>query len=146
MKPLATSNILSNCKNVKMKLEDIVCTLEQAEKLKELGVQQDSHFFWVDRKDKSKLVYAKTIEFLQTLPIFSAFTVSELGQMLDSETGTQRNGSEDSEYANWEWADDSNQLGMGMFATEVEARADMLITLLEKNLIKVEICNERLLA
>jgi hypothetical protein len=129
-----------------MKLENQVCNLEQAARLKELGVKQDSHFFWVNRKEKSKLVYAKNIECLETLPICSAFTISELGQMLDSETGTQRNGSEDSGYANWEWVDNSNQLGMGMFATEVEARADMLITLLQKNLIQVETCNERLIA
>lgn len=77
---------------------------------------------------------------------FSAFTLSELGQMLPSETGTKRTGSENSEYANWEWADENYQIGMGLFNTEIEARADMLITLLEKKIIQVEACNERLFA
>ncbi len=68
-----------------MKLEDQVCSLELAKKLKELGVKQESYWYWhfysmlsdtnppswqlvscvTDKKDK-----------------YSAFTVAELGEIL----------------------------------------------------------------
>ena len=129
-----------------MKIEMQVCSLEQSIKLKKLSIKQDSHFFWVDRKEKSKLVYAKSVEFLNSLPIYSAFTVAELGIMLDSETYTQRTGSEDSKYANWEWINDGNETGSGLFGYEVFARADMLINCLESGSLSAETCNNRLLA
>ena len=35
---------------IKMKIENQVCSLELAKKLKELGVEQDSYFFWYGGK------------------------------------------------------------------------------------------------
>lgn len=63
-----------------MKLEDQVCSLELAKRLKELGVKQESLFYWftnqlVYRCDLSKWEKCKKY-------IFSAFTVGELGEML----------------------------------------------------------------
>ena len=136
-----------------MKIENQVCTLKQAKRLKELGIQQVGYFSHQHYPENTYRIEAQeVINPMQKEGItdpgewYSAFTVSELGQMLYSETGTQRKGSEDSEYANWEWIDDNNQLGMGMFATEAESRADMLITLIEKKLVDIKDCNERLVA
>ncbi len=139
-----------------MKLENQLCTLEQSTKLKELGITQKSIFYhhsnftrpvfgeeWTTVTGKK---YKKTQVCNDKYGSFSAFSIAELGQMLPSETGTQRTGSEDSQYSNWEWASEVNQIGMGLFATEVEARADMLIHFLEHKLEDVESCNERLIA
>jgi hypothetical protein len=60
-----------------MKLEDQVCSLELAKRLKELGVRQESSFYWspagflkegISQNDKS----------------VRAFTVAELGELLPS--------------------------------------------------------------
>lgn len=147
-----------------MKIESQVCTLEQALKLKALGVTQKSYFTWLevsngdDEGDFQKPgvewhpVLCVENKFMESLYAVSyvdpdwttsdgefcgmrdnaaAFTVAELGQMCGSETYTQRTGTETSEYANWEWVDDSRREAMGPFATEAEARADMLIRMLE---------------
>lgn len=118
-----------------MKVEEQVCSLIQAKKLKELGIEQNSLFYWIDRGNDSKVLYGQNVEFLNSLPIVSAFTVAELGELLPTETYTQRTGSNNSEYANWEFTDDGNELGMGAFKTEAQARATLLIYLLENKLI-----------
>lgn len=135
-----------------MKIENQVCTLEQAKKLKELlnlgqWKNVDFNFYWM--LTEGALDYFLTTGprvggYAYPIDQVPCFTVAELGVMLPSETGTQRTGSEDSDYANWEWADDNNQMGMGMFATEAEARADCIICLLEKKLITPEEVNNRL--
>lgn len=125
-----------------MKLENQVITKEQSQKLYDLGIRGESLFYHTE--SKFGVMPKSSIDFKNGY-VKNAFTISELGQMLPSETGTERTGSEDSEYANWEWASESDQIGMGLFATEVEARADMLIHLLENKLVNVEACNIRLL-
>lgn len=70
-----------------MKLEDQVCSLELAKKLKVLGVKQDSHFVWFDMDGEMQIV-----ETLPAMPPqkqdggfnewYSAFTCAELGEML----------------------------------------------------------------
>lgn len=62
-----------------MKLEDQVVSLELSKRLKELGVKQDSLYYWTDHLDWK----------LRTDQGFSdqwnsAFTVAELGMMLPS--------------------------------------------------------------
>ena len=66
-----------------MKLEEQVCSLELAKKLKELGVKQDGYFSW-------ELIYKKweirpdcCYEDLDNVMV-SAFTVAELGEILIS--------------------------------------------------------------
>ena len=68
-----------------MKLENQVCSLELAKKLKELGVKQEGLFKWHSKLDgKGNRVYTEIVY----LPIkqmeqdYSAFTVAELGEML----------------------------------------------------------------
>ena len=71
-----------------MKLEDQVCSLELAKKLKELGIKQNSLFYWCNVKNweyKSVLRYCpENIDRELALSGFaiSAFTVAELGEML----------------------------------------------------------------
>jgi len=151
-----------------MKLENQVCSLEQAKKLKELGIKQDSLIsFFGDETPRlmdncavgveyGPWIYLDTTEpannqaeslrqdIQNTIPLAAAFTVAELGVMLPSETLTIRRGSEDSEFPNWEWENESHQNGWGTFNTEAQARADHLIMLLEKKLITRDEVNQRL--
>lgn len=61
-----------------MKLQNQVCSLKLAKKLKKLGVKQESLFWWnrtTKRLYPSKIVWAGSAW-------ISAFTVAELGEML----------------------------------------------------------------
>lgn len=128
-----------------MKLEDQVCSLEFAKRLKELGVKQNSYFYWstpwprgsqwLDEKNSDyRLVEASNPDSC------SAFTVAELGEMLPN-------------YKTWKWEFgkghrntgwhgdrvDSCGIDYELFSqktarTEAEARAKMLIYLIEQGL------------
>lgn len=73
-----------------MKLEDQVCSLELAKRLKELGVKQESYFFWhysVYTEDdfKWKLMHHHHLDIKSKngdSDIISAYTVAELGEIL----------------------------------------------------------------
>lgn len=70
-----------------MKLEDQVVSLELAKKLKELGVKQESYFWWVNpdltEKNVTQLL-SYDERFINHHPdlYFSAFTAAELGPMI----------------------------------------------------------------
>ena len=125
-----------------MKLEDQVCGLDLAMKIKELGYPQDSWFFWmVDEYGNSFLKVTPrldTIENLQrrkgTNKYYSSFTVAELGEMLK--------GRGVNSFYNYidvdKWAWSSIQPGTKIFFNadnEADARAKMLIYLLENKLM-----------
>jgi hypothetical protein len=133
-----------------MKLEDQVVSLELAKRLKELGVKQKSCFHWVDLNFDGKRGPLKPYPMhygseqpekhdLHT-PIASAFTVAELGEMLQS-------GMEDSHktgFGHWTCAylpsitgDGSDEVVRTSGDTEANARAKMLVYLLENKLITV---------
>ena len=114
-----------------MKLEQQVVSLELAKKLKELGVKQDSLFYhysqgigtaddlW-ERGENHIWVWDNA---------YSAFTVAELGEVIGAGLNTRINMSGNivvfhTLYDNGFTAD-----------TEADARAKMLIYLLENNLI-----------
>jgi hypothetical protein len=127
-----------------MELKNQVCSLEQAKKLKELGVKQESLFYFVEEEVsvadyhtalvwkieyEGNQAYVEDIEWETRI---SAFTASELGEMLRSSnddiiyhTSTTKVALEifDGEY----------------FSSEIEAdaRAEMLIYLLENKLISL---------
>jgi hypothetical protein len=79
-----------------MDLKSQVCSLELAKKLKKIGVDQSSLFYWVAEKDKLlergvecfSIMYIHDFDnfededSLENYEIFSAFTVAELGNML----------------------------------------------------------------
>ena len=130
-----------------MKIENQVVTIEQAKKLKELGVTAEPLFWYVidiDPITPLDIIQKWQHSNFDQCEKYPAYTVAELGVMLPSETFTQRTGSEDSEYDNWEWVDDGNGNANGLYETEAEARASMLIYLLENNLTTPEEVNQRL--
>lgn len=120
-----------------MKLETQVCSLELAKRLKKLGVKQESLFYWDNHN------YGWRIEYVgMACPIHnsfgggSAFTVAELGEMLEldeMEIRTEKGGSGD-----YYLAMEAGGGGVQFVAdTEANARAKCLIYLLEQGIIKL---------
>jgi len=133
-----------------MKLESQVVSLELSKKLKDLGVKQHSLFKWNFKFDeKGKAVYTELIYF----PIdaiekdIAAFTVAELGEMLPR--GLLSSKGMKNLYVvyqnNNSWVEHWNHRGLDLdfrdlysitqSHTEADARAKMLIYLIENNLI-----------
>lgn len=114
-----------------MKLEDQVVSLELAKRLKELGVKQESFFYW-DGQLLRPAIYAgdgHNLGVPLSDKIFAAFTVAELGEILPDHSYAQKR---DDGY--WECG---YHLALGKIAkTEADARAKMLIYLLEQGLVK----------
>ena len=121
-----------------MKLEQQVCSLELAKRLKELGVPQESLFWWMGVR-----IYPESeMEDFEPPPYWgeddycSAFTVAELGEMLPEFIHSFKypDGfvceSNDMEH----FPPGKNHLET-IADTEANARATMLIYLLEKKLI-----------
>jgi hypothetical protein len=133
-----------------MKLENQVTNLELSKKLKKLGVKQDSLFWWcyeymfAHKKYPDKrcaLAYSDelkvTISYKKNEHI-SAFTVAELGEMfptniqLPFKRPTMNSEKEWGE--KWFW---SGSGGRQPAENEADARAEMLIYLLENKIIKL---------
>lgn len=118
-----------------MRLEDQVCSLEIARRLKELGVKQESYFFYEWYSDRATRLTCKCEWIhIQTTKI-SAFTVAELGEMLPDKFTTYR----DSCKFRGAWTDKASDLVGKLYVTsdtEADARAKMLIYLIENGLIK----------
>lgn len=127
-----------------MKLEDQCVSLELAKKLKELGVKQKSLFCWywlglTERKYELELSNAVAC------PFASAFTVAELGEMLPNTVPKQSRGTIIVEFwtrkggTSWycNYVSGSEYLIESSVAgdTEADARAKMLIYLLENKII-----------
>ncbi len=75
----------SQHKRNNMKLEDQVTNLELSKKLKELGIKQNSLFWWSREHQKAlhKITFSYSkFETADKEPHISAFTVAELGEML----------------------------------------------------------------
>jgi len=151
-------NVLIESKAVEQKLstmkrEEQVCSLELAKRIKELGVKQSSAFYWTvpknDASDIRAYLEAHAVEqnWLEgMINKISAFTVAELGEMLPANLWNGKGDkvrwlsideNEDGEW-NIEYAyecrgvyDESVQTA----PTEADARAKMLIYLLENKLI-----------
>jgi hypothetical protein len=126
-----------------MTLEQQVCSLELAKRLKELGVKQESYFWWISRmKGDEEESFIMTHTEWETYykgeygyVCLSAFTVAELGEILKELVNEVEYGfchgitgwhfykekEDDHEYAD----------------TEADARAKCLIYLLENGLCQV---------
>lgn len=139
-----------------MKIENQVCSLEQAKKLKELGVFGETDRMWVVRFDgETFLTHYDSGDVIN--PQYSAFTSSELGVMLPD---TELIRDEDWQYRPFiqyyshtgkrEWKYDNpftsykRDRKVLNVTTEAQARAAMLIYLLENNHITAQEVNERL--
>ena len=156
-----------------MKLEQQVCSLELAKKLKELGVKQESLFHWYLKpydngldeyweiwqldfcyipggffgksSDEEDCVENENLsEYVADSEQYSAFTVAELGEMLPFELeGAHWIYDLESKKEGGQWVigylnsggDALNDKGFFSADTEADARAKMLIYLLENKLI-----------
>lgn len=130
-----------------MTLEQQVCSLDLAKRLKELGVKQESLFMWSvsarldgsDRREKLWLTEkARDLVILANRAgaLYSAFTVGELGEMLMDGRLTQYCFKQTQ---GWGWKS-FTLLGTPVVFTEysdteADARAKMRIYLLENKLI-----------
>lgn len=121
-----------------MKLEQQLVSLELAKKLKELGVKQESYFYW----DIHNELFVPLDSTLNPYTQCSAFTVAELGEMLPYGCWTEKMMAGMASYkeGRWRCTDDvnigSDNKVLKMYAdTEADARAKMLIYLVENNLI-----------
>jgi len=71
-----------------MKLEDQVCSLELAKQLKELGIEQESVFNWTPNPTDKDWGSPRILQGKGAWPeihLVSAFTVAELGEMIEEE-------------------------------------------------------------
>lgn len=137
-----------------MTLEQMCCSLEHSKKLRELGVPQDSVFYWWrvfagTRGEKIEISLRKPSK--ATLPdeCYSAFISGELGEMLPSLINYeitpnkiyQARSTQYSAYGGkwsitfWEQPKDKNKEIIA--DTEADARALMVIYLLENKLINL---------
>lgn len=74
-----------------MKLEDQVVSLELAKKLKELGVEQDSYAYWYEFTHATELKIVRVRDYKKQ-PVFSAFTVAELFELLPNQLFREKAG------------------------------------------------------
>lgn len=118
-----------------MKLEDQVCNLELSKRLKELGVKQESYFYSgkYGIHDHNPDPFHDEHKF----KCVSRFSVAELGELLPRGYTTDKYiHATDYEY---DWECSQNKTGIKSLAKkEADARAKMLIYLLENNPIKPE--------
>ena len=127
-----------------MKLENQVVSLELAKKLKELGVEQESLFYWHDNEIKTvtavayppsgKEFYFDGGSFENNLSVvYSAYTVAELGEMLPR-SGIEYHKCVDVS-GGWSCGQSFPSMVIKKDDKEADARAKMLIYLKENNLI-----------
>lgn len=124
-----------------MKIEDQVCSLELAKRLKELGVKQESYFYHVEPcpshgNPEWRIIDAPPSHVHEW---YSAFTVAEMGEMLPVEYNqgvVQGVGLGFMKEHNY-WAVFCPTI-VFRGKTEADARAKMLCYLLEKKLILVK--------
>ncbi|HEY0140384.1 MAG TPA: hypothetical protein VGF48_05775 [Thermoanaerobaculia bacterium] len=139
-------------------LEKQVCSPDRAKRLKELGVKQESLFVWsawsdhapAEHTDCHELHWEVTPKHEGSLgERYSAFTVAELGEMLPK---SFRDEQRIKWFVAFHWSPvgarvsyenaDEIELHALVEATEADARAKMLIYLIENNLLKVEQINQ----
>lgn len=134
-----------------MNIESQVCSLELAKRLKELGVKQKSFFKYEVKKDGYLTIYHSKATSCAN-EYYSAFTVAELGEMLphslQADTASKNNSIlEINKNLNNRWilvyAVHSNLPPTICIIddNEANARAKMLISLIENSLIDLKEIN-----
>ncbi len=124
-----------------MTLQEQVCTLEQAKRLKELGCEQNAYFTWYEflMKDNSLryIISSDTKDAIGNNDWCSAYAVAELGEMLTKAFGyakTIRMPQVKAYDEGLDWwhpylKDNGNYIS---FPAEAQARAALLIHILEQ--------------
>src|SRR5260370_11682568 len=137
-----------------MKLEAEVTSLELSKKLKELGVKQESAFYWERSMftDGWELQSIERASLKASYEIYSAFTVAELGEMLPSSIKYTLAGGRKPKYSHYLHMLSSDHFSSGKWTvsystyrsnrtidfmddSEADARAKMLIYLLEMKMV-----------
>ena len=119
-----------------MKLEEQVCSLDLAKRLKELGIKQDTQFYWHHYNGKDYPSYGDPKVCLCKYDEISAFTVAELGEIIPKSLNFNI---EFDNYGNWMihfWINDEDHAIPINNKSLANAMAEMLIYLLEEGLIK----------
>lgn len=127
-----------------MKVEDQVTSLELSKRLKELGIKQDSLFYWINPNLENGLSdYLVSFGKRGNKNDLSAFTVAEVGILLPDEILLDGN----ILYKNYfcgnslysiAYSHPSGRIGIEEFGNnEVEVRSKMLIYLIKKGIIKI---------
>lgn len=123
-----------------MELKNQVVSLELSQRLKELGVKQESLFYWTGLNGENFLMIVKDFEG-ESIPenrkdnFISAFTSSELGEMLPAYFATHKRDSAGDWICwdnNFNWLDE-----VARAENEVEAKGKMLEYLIVNGLIKL---------
>lgn len=125
-----------------MKLEDQVCSLELAKKLKALGVTQESLYSFgaVLKESICNIVLSSVPDWKFWDQRYSAFTVAELGEMLPT-LGISWVKSNNGRGRDYWWGRSSyptlgeDQIESADYS-EADARAKMLIKMIERGLVK----------
>lgn len=131
-----------------MKLESQVTSLELSKRLEELGVKQESLWYWVDGLSGWYLVqYDSEIDIIASNWI-SAFTVAELGEILPADNGKDVDGR--TNQLQTEKYNDRYRVGFRASQeldvydeTEANARAKMLVYIIENKIVKVDLLNKK---
>lgn len=133
-----------------MKLEDQVCSLELAKRLKELGVKQESLFKWIHDGNGFRVHSLMLEPYPANWIVADAFTVAELGEILPGfihgflyglkcwKTDFQEcSYSINYKHTNTEVDPENGWLIATIVEkTEANSRAKMLIHLIEKGIVK----------
>lgn len=115
-----------------MKLEQQVCSLELAKRLKELGVKQDAILFWIKPNHPRRRVW-KIVPFKGEMNLSvrscAAFSVAEMGELLGFYPLSMKS---PEGVRCFNLPRDHFESG----TTEANARASLLIYLIEQGLVK----------
>lgn len=122
-----------------MKLEDQVCSLDLAKRLAKLGVDTESYFSWMEHGEGPETLHVRKNEVTPYTYEYPAFTVAELGEMLPTRvkgtilvTGHLHDG--------WtlQYRLHDSIVHEIRDLKEADARAKMLIYLIENGQVKTE--------
>jgi hypothetical protein len=125
-----------------------VCTFEQAEQLKALGIKQLSLFYWISSPEPAVIFCPKPINNPDT---FSAFTSAELGIILPEDCSCKKVNRErllnDFDFKTAYLCSFDDKVGScrNMIGpSEAFVKADLLLYLINKRYITIEVVNSRL--
>lgn len=140
-----------------MRLEDQVANLELSKRLDELGVKIDSYFYWYKNPNSNefKIFHHHRFELVQgseNYEFYPAYTVAELGIIIPHILQSKNTTQSDSHFETFK--NENNQWIVTYVLkhsmppviailgdTEANARAKMLIWLIENGYVKVEELN-----
>jgi hypothetical protein len=126
-------------------IEKYVCTLQQAKRLAELGVEQNSLFYWNCCVEPASVL--PDIVFEKNKPIYSAFTSQELGELNEItkgwfnqlrviDTSNKHLGFSFNHFVHENNISRTVTSVNSFFTSEAQARAEFLIHLLDNKEVK----------